>query len=89
MKTIYICERCGKQFSNYDECANCERAHITPIASPYSGIEASGYVNAAGYPQCVIIEMTDGAKVGYCYDGIIAEPEETEQESIQEASDNA
>ena len=27
MKTRYVCERCGKQFDDYDECYNHEYTH--------------------------------------------------------------
>ena len=29
MKNLYVCEKCGKVFSEYDEAWACERSHIT------------------------------------------------------------
>ena len=28
MKSIYVCEKCGKQFEEYDEAYVCENSHI-------------------------------------------------------------
>lgn len=30
MKQIYICEKCGAQFEEYDDAYRCERGHINP-----------------------------------------------------------
>lgn len=27
-KTVYICEYCGKQYDNYDDCKECENSHV-------------------------------------------------------------
>ena len=29
MKSLYVCEKCGKMFEDYDQAWACERAHIT------------------------------------------------------------
>lgn len=77
MKIIYICDKCDTQFSNFEACMACERGHVMPVA--YTGVEATGY-DGFRYPQRVILEMTDGAKVRYKSDCVIAEPEATKQE---------
>ena len=33
MKQIYICEKCGKQFEEYEDCYHCETTHITSFSS--------------------------------------------------------
>lgn len=30
MKTMYVCERCGAQFSSWEEAEACERIHLSP-----------------------------------------------------------
>ena len=29
MKSLYVCEKCGKMFEEYDQALACERSHIT------------------------------------------------------------
>ena len=29
MKSLYVCEKCGKMFEEYDQAWECERSHIT------------------------------------------------------------
>ena len=29
MKSLYVCEKCGKKFEEYDQAWACERSHIT------------------------------------------------------------
>ena len=30
MKELYLCEKCGKMHTSYDDAWKCERSHITP-----------------------------------------------------------
>lgn len=30
MKQLYVCEKCGAQFENWDEANTCENSHLTP-----------------------------------------------------------
>lgn len=32
MKTMYICDKCGKEFESWDECYACENSHITSFS---------------------------------------------------------
>lgn len=33
MKNLYVCERCGQTFEDYDACYECENSHITELAT--------------------------------------------------------
>lgn len=28
MKTMYVCEKCGSQYGDYDKCKDCEMSHV-------------------------------------------------------------
>jgi len=61
MKYLYVCEKCGKTFSSYEEAANCENSH------PYfSGVYKSEYDNSI-LPKIVKIkfEKDDNEKTLY------------------------
>lgn len=72
MKTIYICDLCGKQFNDWEECWDHEKNHITPEAysvKPVSYISDNG--EPVTYPMDINVPMTDGALIQYIFYKIV------------------
>lgn len=73
MKTVYVCEYCGLEFTNFDECFEHEnKGHIKPY---YTKPVRYSPENPT-YPEVVRIEMSDGVVVEYTYSRIFKEAEE-------------
>ena len=39
MKNVYICEKCGASYSDYDECYACESGHVDILDDMAGGYE--------------------------------------------------
>ena len=66
MKEIkhYMCEYCHTEYASTDEAQECEKSHKQPkeiINAKYVPIN----VNLCGYPETILIQMSDGANVLY------------------------
>ena len=66
MKEIkhYICEYCHTEYASADEAQSCEKLHKEPkkiIDVVYKSKNSDLY----GYPESILIQMSDGAKVLY------------------------
>ena len=62
MKNLYICEYCGKSFTDYDEAWKCERNHVSvePLNSwdlpSMSDMQTSFYTNGEQLPEYVVFK---------------------------------
>ena len=60
MKNLYVCEYCGKTYTDYDEAWNCERNHVSvePLNSwdlpSMSDMQTSFYTNGEQLPEYVV-----------------------------------
>ena len=66
MKEIkhYMCEYCHTEYTSIDEAQMCEKSHKAPkeiINTVYKSMNSDLY----GYPESILIQMSDGAKVLY------------------------
>lgn len=70
MKNLYVCEKCGKTFTDYDEAWNCEYSHcdvdtLYPWELPQNcGLPITTYDEGVPYPKYVVLKAevkdTDG-----------------------------
>lgn len=86
MITIYKCEKCHKEFDNFDDCLKHEvHFHKRPIwveTVSYSHIDRIDVRNEARpYPASVDIKMDDGAIVRYALDCVVKQAEEVPAEN--------
>ena len=62
MKNLYVCEYCGKTYTDYDEAWNCERNHVSvePLNSwdlpSMSDMQTSFYTNGEQLPEYVVFK---------------------------------
>ena len=62
MKNLYICEYCGKSFTDYDEAWKCEHNHVSvePLNSwdlpSMSDMQTSFYTNGEQLPEYVVFK---------------------------------
>ena len=62
MKNLYICEYCGKSFTDYDEAWKCEHNHVSvePLNSwdlpSMSDMRTSFYTNGEQLPEYVVFK---------------------------------
>ena len=66
MKEIkhYMCEYCHTEYASADEAQRCEKSHKEPkeiIDAVYKSMNSDLY----GYPESILIQMSDGVKVLY------------------------
>ena len=66
MKEIkyYMCGYCHTEYASADEAQKCEKSHKQPkeiIDAGYKSMNADLY----GYPETILIQMSDGAKVAF------------------------
>ena len=87
IKTLYICELCNEEFSDFHEALNHEANHVRPdnyLTKPlrYLPKDAHCIINdPRPYPLEIAVPMADGALVQYSFVGIITpaiKPEVTE-----------
>lgn len=64
MKTVYECDNCGKRFDNWQECFDHEQSHVRPTDIVKFGTYAGG----SGYPQFIVVRMSDNEEVTYSLD---------------------
>lgn len=61
---LYLCDYCGTQYKDKDECKKCEKGHNVPV-----GISGANYVsvksNGSGYPTQIHIKMSNGETITY------------------------
>ena len=90
IKTLYICELCNEEFSDFHEALNHEADHVRPdnyLTKPlkYLPKDAHCMINdPRPYPLDIAVPMNDGALVRYSFVGIItpAPPPEPESEDV-------
>jgi len=87
MKTTHKCEKCGKEFKEEDffECLDHEMRHI----KPENIVELEGYgINPIqlGYPNRLIVEMSDGNKAIYVLWGLRTNSFQLEEQEKEAAS---
>lgn len=73
MKNLYVCEKCGKTFTDYDEAWSCEYSHcdvdiLYPWELPQNcGLPITTYDEGVPYPKYVIlkgeVKDTDGNRL--------------------------
>ncbi len=60
----YICEICGTEYNNKNDCVKCEKGHCKPVS-----IAVARYIsmaqNKSGYPVEICVKMDDGKTVTY------------------------
>ena len=66
MKEIkrYLCEYCHAEYTSIDAAQKCEKSHKLPreiINANYKSMNSDPY----GYPESILIQMSNGAKVLY------------------------
>lgn len=56
---LFVCEHCGTQYKEKNDCLKCEKAHVKPVE-----IQDCKYVamkvNSKGYPTQIHVKMEDG-----------------------------
>lgn len=60
----YICDICGTEYNDKNQCAGCETGHRQPkkiVRTKYLPIK----INALGIPQVIEVEFDDGSKFEY------------------------
>ena len=62
MKSLYVCEKCGKMFEEYDQAWACERSHIT-LAQVFrwelpngSDIQVNFYQEGEATPEYTVVK---------------------------------
>ena len=65
MKNLYVCEKCGKVFSEYDDAWACERSHVT-VDQIYSwdlpqnaNLPTEFYAEGESIPEYVVLKSTE------------------------------
>ena len=72
MKNLYVCEKCGKVFSEYDEAWACERSHATvdQIYSwdfPSDGfMPTEFYAEGESVPEYIVMKSAELDDDGFC-----------------------
>lgn len=62
MKNLYVCEYCGKTYTDYDEAWNCERNHVSVEMlnswdlPSMSDMQTSFYTNGEQLPEYVVFK---------------------------------
>lgn len=71
MKNLYVCEKCGKVFSEYDEAWACERSHET-VDQIYSwelpqntDLQTEFYAEGESVPEYVVLKAVELDNDGY------------------------
>ena len=71
MKNLYVCEKCGKMFEEYDQAWACERSHAT-IDQIYSwempsdsGMATEFYAQGESSPEYVVFKVAELDEGGY------------------------
>ena len=71
MKNLYVCEKCGKVFSEYDEAWACERSHAT-VDQIYSwdlpsdeNMQTEFYAQGESTPEYIVFKATELDKDGF------------------------
>ena len=71
MKELYVCEKCGKVFSEYDEAWACERSHET-VYQIYSwelpqntDLQTEFYAEGESVPEYVVLKAVELDNDGY------------------------
>ena len=71
MKNLYVCEKCGKVFSEYDEAWACERSHAT-VDQIYSwelpqntDLQTEFYAEGESVPEYVVLKAVELDNDGY------------------------
>ena len=71
MKELYLCEKCGKVFSDYDEAWACERSHAT-VDLIYSwelpqnaSLQTEFYAEGDSVPEYVVMKTAALDKDGF------------------------
>ena len=71
MKNLYVCEKCGKMFEEYDQAWACERSHAT-IDQIYSwempsdsGMPTEFYAQGESSPEYVVCKVAELDERGY------------------------
>ena len=70
MKSLYVCEKCGKMFEEYDQAWACERSHITldQVFSwdlpDGSDMQVNFYQNGESTPEYMVMKANVISKNG-------------------------
>lgn len=71
MKQLYVCEKCGKVFSDFDEAWACERRHAT-VDLIYSweltqnaNLQTEFYAEGESVPEYIVMKSAELDKDGY------------------------
>ena len=76
MKTVYICDYCGMEFTDYTACLDHEyKAHLKPR---HARAVKYGTDNPK-YPEVLHVEMPDDAVVEYTYSRMVEPANEAEE----------
>lgn len=72
MKNLYVCEKCGKVFSEYDEAWACEHSHAT-VDQIYSwdlprntNLQTEFYAEGESIPEYIVMKSTELDNDGFC-----------------------
>ena len=60
---LFICNHCGTQYKEKDDCKKCETSHIMPIEIKQQRFHAQK--DTKNYPDKIEIKMADGKTVWY------------------------
>ena len=71
MKNLYVCEKCGKMFEDYDLAWACERSHAT-VDQIYSwdlpsdeNMQTEFYAQGESTPEYIVFKATELDKDGF------------------------
>ena len=71
MKSLYVCEKCGKMFEEYDQAWACEHSHET-VDQIYSwelpqntDLQTEFYAEGESVPEYVVLKAVELYKDGY------------------------
>lgn len=72
MKNLYVCEKCGKVFSEYDEAWACERSHSS-VDQIYSWdfpsdeyMSTEFFAEGESVPEYIVMKSVELDKDGFC-----------------------
>ena len=67
VKTVYQCEKCGQEYSDPDDCAECEKRHFVPVRINTKMLHYRSPLDTSDckYPTKIRIEMENGDIVTY------------------------
>jgi len=70
MRTVYICDKCGQEFDDWESCFVHENSHTYAFAIKH---KSERYRDGNHYPISIEVEMSDKSIVEYVFSRVVSE----------------